>query len=109
MGNDVKFHSSNMERDYTPEELSAEVLKALKSYISDENVNAAIITVPAKFTVNQKTATLQAAEKAGFQQCELLQEPVAAAMAYGLNSSEKNGNDQAFSGRCFCFFDRKRG
>lgn len=96
MGNDVKFHSSNMERDYTPEELSAEVLKALKSYISDENVNAAIITVPAKFTVNQKTATLQAAEKAGFQQCELLQEPVAAAMAYGLNSSEKNGNWMVF-------------
>ncbi len=76
---------------YSSEELSAEVLRALKSFITDENFNSAVITVPAKFTVNQKTATLEAAKKAGFTRCELLQEPIAAAMAYGLTADSKNG------------------
>ena len=50
-----------------------------------------VITVPAKFTVNQKTATLEAAKMAGFKRIELLQEPIAAAMAYGVSSEEKDG------------------
>lgn len=96
MGSDKIYHSSNMEKndkksDYTSEELSAEVLKTLKSFITDENVNSVVITVPAKFTVNQKTATLQAAKLAGFDHCELLQEPIAASMAYGLSSAQKEG------------------
>lgn len=91
MGTDKMYHSSNMDRDYSSEELSAEILKALKSFITDENFRSVVITVPAKFTVNQKTATMQAAKLAGFDQCELLQEPIAAAMAYGLTSEEKDG------------------
>lgn len=96
MGTDTIYHSSNMQKkglksDWSSEELSAEVLKALRSFITDEAVNNAVITVPAKFTVNQKTATLEAAKLAGFKRCELLQEPIAASMAYGLNSDEKNG------------------
>lgn len=91
MGTDKMYHSSNMGRDYSSEELSAEILKALKSFITDENFRSVVITVPAKFTVNQKTATMQAARLAGFEQCELLQEPIAAAMAYGLTSEEKDG------------------
>ena len=91
MGTDTKYQSSYMGRDYTSEELSAEVLKTLKSFITDEQFSSVVVTVPAKFTVNQKTATMEAAAMAGFTKCELLQEPIAAAMAYGLTSSNKDG------------------
>ncbi len=91
MATDTKYHSSYMERDFSSEELSSEVLKTLKSFVTDENISSVVVTVPAKFTVNQKTATIEAAKMAGFKQCELLQEPIAAAMAYGLTSESKNG------------------
>lgn len=92
MGTDKRYVSSNMGgRAYSSEELSAEVLKALKSFITDEDIKSAVITVPAKFTVNQKTATIEAAKLAGFHHVELLQEPIAAAMAYGLSSTQKDG------------------
>lgn len=91
MGTDTKYNSTNMGHDYSSEELSAEVLKTLKSFVTDENISSVVITVPAKFTVGQKTATLEAAKMAGFTKCELLQEPIAAAMAYGLTSETKDG------------------
>lgn len=91
MATNTRYHSSFMERDYSSEELSAEVLKTLKSFVTDERISSVVITVPAKFTVNQKTATMEAAKLAGFRQCELLQEPIAAAMAYGLSTENKNG------------------
>ena len=91
MGTDQLFSSSFMEKDFKPEELSSEVLKTLKSFVTDEVVNSVVITVPAMFKINQKDATMRAAKMAGFQHCELLQEPIAAAMAYGLTSEEKNG------------------
>lgn len=91
MATNTNYPSSFMERDYSSEELSAEVLKTLKSFVTDENFTSAVITVPAKFTVNQKTATMEAAKLAGFKRCELLQEPIAAAMAYSLIADSKNG------------------
>lgn len=91
MGTDTLYHSSNMGQDFTSEQLSAEVLKALKSYITDESVTSAVITVPAKFTVNQKTATLNAARMAGITDSHLLQEPIAAAYAYGLRVKDAAG------------------
>ena len=92
MGTDTRYHSSNMDADYLSEELSAEVLKRLKSYVGDGTaVNEAVVTVPAKFTVNQKTATMKAAELAGITHCELIQEPIAAAIAYGFNAESKDG------------------
>lgn len=91
MGTDTTYHSSNMDKDYYSEELSAEVLKALKTYVTDDVVKEAVITVPAKFTVNQKTATMKAATLAGIEHCELIQEPVAASIAYGLDSNNKDG------------------
>lgn len=91
MGTDTKYHSSNVDRDYSSEELSAEVLKALKSFVTDDVFRSVVITVPAKFTVGQKTATIEAAKMAGFDHCELLQEPIAASFAYGLSSEQKNG------------------
>ncbi len=91
MGTNTKYHCSNLNRDFSSEELSAEVLKTLKTFVTDETITSAVITVPAKFTVNQKTATMEAAKIAGFKRCELLQEPIAAAMAYGLSADEKDG------------------
>lgn len=91
MGTTHKYESSNLNKNLTSEELSSEILKKLKSYIIDESVNSVVITVPAKFLNPQKEATLKAAELAGFKNVELLQEPVAAATAYGLDSKNKNG------------------
>lgn len=91
MGTTHVYESSNKGGKITSEELSAEVLKKLKSYILDENVNSVVITVPAKFLNPQKEATLRAAELAGFKNVELLQEPIAAATAYGLDAKNKNG------------------
>ncbi|MDE7455984.1 MAG: Hsp70 family protein [Prevotella sp.] len=91
MGTDTKYKSTYMGRDYSSEELSAEVLKTLKSFVTDETISSVVITVPAKFTVGQKTATMEAAKMAGFTKCELLQEPIAAAMAYGLTTESKDG------------------
>lgn len=91
MGTDKKYSSSNLGKDLSSEELSAEVLKTLKSFVKDENINAVVITVPAAFGNNQKEATREAAKLAGFNHIELLQEPVAAAMAYGVDSKKKDG------------------
>lgn len=91
MGTDKKYFSSNLGKELSSEELSAEVLKTLKSFVTDEAVNAVVITVPAAFGNNQKEATREAAKLAGFNHIELLQEPVAAAMAYGLDSKKKDG------------------
>lgn len=91
MGTDTKYHSSNAGKDFSSEELSSEVLKALKSFVTDEVFRSVVITVPAKFTVNQTKATIEAAKMAGFDHCELLQEPIAASFAYGLSSDQKDG------------------
>ena len=91
MGSDKKYHSSFMEADFSSEELSAEVLKKLKSFVQNDNLKSVVITIPAMFNDNQKSATQKAAELAGFSQVELLQEPIAAAMAYGLDEKVKDG------------------
>jgi len=91
MGTTVTYHSSYMGREFTSEELSAEVLKKLKSFITDENISSIVITVPAKFLNPQNEATMKAAKLAGFKQIRLLQEPVAAAIAYGMTSKVKDG------------------
>lgn len=91
MATDTQYPCANLNKSFSSEELSAEVLKTLKSFVTDETFSSVVITVPAKFTVNQKTATMEAAKLAGFKHCELLQEPIAASMAYGLTAEEKNG------------------
>ena len=91
MGLDTTYMSTNMGYAYTSEELSSEVLKALKSFVSDETISSCVITIPAKFTPDQIAATKRAATLAGIEHCELLQEPIAASMAYGLSSDKKNG------------------
>lgn len=91
MGTDMTYSSENMDKPkYAPEDLSAEILKTLKSYVTDEHINDIVITVPARFSVKEKAATVRAAQIAGFKHCDLLQEPVAAAWAYGMSSKQKD-------------------
>lgn len=91
MGLDTPYQSTHMECSYSSEELSAEILKTLKSFVTDDTFHSVVITVPAKFTINQKDATMRAARLAGFEHSELLQEPIAASIAYGVNSGEQHG------------------
>lgn len=91
MGTAHTFECPYMEKAYTSEELSAEVLNKLKSFIQDENISAIVITIPAKFKNPEIDATMKAAKLAGFKHVQLLQEPVAAATAYGLGASSKDG------------------
>ena len=88
---EYEFLSSAQRRK--PEELSAEVLKELRASVqsrTDEIIQSAVITVPAAFELHQCDATRRAAELAGFKSSPLLQEPVAAALAYGFQmDSEK--------------------
>ena len=91
MGTDQSYYSSNSDAQISPEQLSAEVLMHLKSYVSDENIEAAVITIPAAYTMNQIDAVRRAANFAGLSYIETLQEPVAAAMAYGVEGKGKNG------------------
>ena len=92
MGNSVRYKTDDkIGIELSSEELSAEVLKTLKSYVDDESVKSAIITIPAAFEMNQINATKKAAELAGIEYVELVQEPYAAAIAYGVESANKNG------------------
>lgn len=90
MGSTITYSSANLQGEISPVELSADVLKTLKSFIQDENISSIVITVPAKFRNPQIEATIQAAKLAGFKHIELLQEPVAAATAYGLTAKDKD-------------------
>lgn len=91
MGTTHSYACSNMDKTFSSEELSAEILKKLKSFVQEENISSIVITVPAKFLNPQNEATMQAAKLAGFKHIELLQEPVAAATAYGLDVKRKDG------------------
>lgn len=91
MGTDKKYFSKNADKEFTSEELSSHILMRLKSFINDDELSAVVVTIPAKFTMNQKDATRRAVELAGFEYCELLQEPIAASMAYGLSRKLDDG------------------
>ena len=75
MGTDQVQQSSHLGHDLTPEDLSAEVLKKLKSYVKDEDViPAVVITVPAKSSQTHKMKLLEMPpKKQGLTRCELLQ------------------------------------
>lgn len=80
-------------RELLPEELSAEVLKSLKTDVQTnmgEELRAAVITVPAAFENPSTNATMKAAKLAGFATSPLLLEPVAASLAYGFQSESEN-------------------
>lgn len=78
-------------REYTPQEISAMILQRLKQDAEDyfgEEINDAVVTVPAYFTDTQRQATKDAGEIAGFNVRRVIDEPTAAALAYGLDKEE---------------------
>lgn len=91
MGTVEVYHSKNLKKDFTSQQLSAEIIKALAANAGVNDGGCIVISVPAKFDATQKTATVDAARQAGFQHVELLQEPIAAAIAYGVATGQKDG------------------
>ena len=91
--NVVRFRvgaGTGTERVVTPIEVSAEILRALVRLAEDElrTVGGAVITVPAYFDDSQRQATKDAGRLAGIDVLRLLNEPTAAALAYGLEKKE---------------------
>ncbi|GIN89675.1 chaperone protein DnaK [Siminovitchia terrae] len=89
MGTDFKEEIEG--KEYTPQELSAMILQYLKSYAEDylgEKVDKAVITVPAYFNDSQRQATKDAGKIAGLEVERIINEPTAAALAYGLEKTD---------------------
>ncbi len=80
------------DKEYTPEEISAKILSYIKTCAEDKlghKVTKAVITVPAYFNDSQRAATKAAGKIAGFQVERIINEPTAAALAYGLDKLDK--------------------
>jgi molecular chaperone DnaK len=87
-GSSVKLKSTNEDKDFAPEEISALVLRKLVDDASKylgEKITQAVITVPAYFNDSQRQATKDAGKIAGIEVLRIINEPTAAALAYGLD------------------------
>jgi molecular chaperone DnaK len=91
MGSDYKEKIED--KEYTPQEVSAIVLQHLKSYAEDyigDTVEKAVITVPAYFNDAQRQATKDAGKIAGLEVERIINEPTAAALAYGIDKEDQD-------------------
>ena len=90
MGSDYKVHINSTNKDYTPQEISAMILQNLKAtaeaYLGSP-VTEAVITVPAYFNDAQRQATKDAGKIAGLEVKRIINEPTAAALAYGIDKN----------------------
>ena len=91
MGTDHKIHINSTNKDYTPQEISAMILQNLKAtaeaYLGTP-VTEAVITVPAYFNDAQRQATKDAGKIAGLEVKRIINEPTAAALAYGIDKNQ---------------------
>lgn len=93
MGTTETYNIESLGEAKSPVELSALVLKELKNFVhTGEKVETAVVTIPASFDTIQSNATKKAGELAGFEQVVLLQEPIAASLAY----ANKEDDEQMF-------------
>jgi len=87
----VKIKCSSLNKDFSPEEISAQVIRKLindaKEYLGQE-VTKAVITVPAYFNDSQRQATVDAGKIAGIEVLRIINEPTAASLAYGLDKKQ---------------------
>lgn len=87
----IKINCSSLNKEFSPEEISAQVLRKLvndaTSYIGQE-VTQAVITVPAYFNDSQRQATMDAGKIAGIEVLRIINEPTAASLAYGLDKKQ---------------------
>jgi len=97
MGTDHKFKVFG--KEYTPQQISAFILQKIKqdaeAYLGDK-VEEAVITCPAYFDDNQRTATKDAGEIAGLKVLRIINEPTAACLAYGLEKAQKEQKIMVF-------------
>ena len=88
----IKIKCSSLNKEFSPEEISAQVLRKLindaKTYLG-QDVEQAVITVPAYFNDSQRQATMDAGKIAGIEVLRIINEPTAASLAYGLDKKEK--------------------
>lgn len=90
MGTTESFKIKSINESKTPIELSAQVLKELKTFVNTgDTLDAVVITIPASFDHIQSNATKEAGFQAGFKQVVLLQEPIAASLAYANMKKER--------------------
>ncbi|GKS80866.1 chaperone protein DnaK [Ligilactobacillus pabuli] len=90
---EVNYKVSVNGKDYTPQEISAMILQYIKEYAESylgETVSQAVITVPAYFNDSQRQATKDAGKIAGLKVERIVNEPTAAALAYGLDNTDKD-------------------
>ena len=87
----IKIKCSSLNKEFSPEEISAQVLRKLindaSSYLGQE-VTQAVITVPAYFNDSQRQATIDAGKIAGIEVLRIINEPTAASLAYGLDQKQ---------------------